>query len=107
MRIRHRRRVKAHVDIDSPSCNSLLFNQVTSRVGCGNGIRHVKHSRESSSRRRSCARCKILLVSQPHVPEMDVHIYEPTQSLETRTVNRLNPADRYPASYSSDPTLFD
>src|SRR5437899_2581194 len=107
MGIIHRRRVKAHVDIDSPSRNRLLFKKVTSRVSCGKGIRHVKHSRESSSRRRSCASCKILLVSQSHVPEMDVNIYEPGQGLESRTVNRLNAAFRYAASYSFDPTLFD
>src|SRR5438034_6257209 len=107
MGIRHCRRVKTSVDIDFLSRNRLLFNQVTSRVGCGNGIRHVKHSSESSSRCRSCASCKILLVSQSHVPEMDVPIYEPRQSLESRTVNRLNAAVRYAASYSSDPTLFD
>src|SRR5438132_13693978 len=106
MGIRHCRRVKTSVDIDFLSRNSLLFNQVTSRVSCGKGIRHVKHSRESSSRRRSCASCKILLVSQSHVPEMDVNIYEPRQSLESRAVNRLNATIRYAASYSFNPTLF-
>src|SRR2546426_11557388 len=107
MRIRHRRRVKTSVDIDFLCRNRLLFKQVTSRVSCGNGIRHVKHSRESSSSSRRGPSCKILLVNQSHVPEKDVHIYEPRQSLESGTVNRLNAAIRYIESYSFDATLID